>query len=113
MLRMKNGDYVPKGSGLETVSGSEAVLQRVLLRLTARRGALPFMESFGSRLWTLGQLKAAERQAAAEQYVAEALADEVGLKVDSVTLADSGSTAKLTVAATVEGTQLTAEVTLQ
>ena len=39
MLRMKNGDYVPKGSGLETVSGSEAVLQRVLLRLTARRGA--------------------------------------------------------------------------
>ena len=74
MLRMKNGDYVPKGSGLETVSGSEAVLQRVLLRLTARRGAFPFMESFGSRLWTLGQLKAAERQAAAEQYVAEALA---------------------------------------
>lgn len=56
MLRMKNGDYVPKGSGLETVSGSEAVLQRVLLRLTARRGAFPFMESFGSRLWTLGQL---------------------------------------------------------
>ena len=76
MLRMKNGDYVPKGSGLETVSGSEAVLQRVLLRLTARRGAFPFMESFGSRLWTLGQLKAAERQAAAEQYVAEALAEE-------------------------------------
>ena len=113
MLRMKNGDYVPKGSGLETVSGSEAVLQRVLLRLTARRGAFPFMESFGSRLWTLGQLKAAERQAAAEQYVAEALADEVGLKVDSVTLADSGGTAKLTVVATVEGTQLTAEVTLQ
>ena len=34
MLRMKNGDYVPKGSGLETVSGSEAVLQRVLLRLS-------------------------------------------------------------------------------
>ena len=32
MLRRKNGDYVPKGSGLETVSGSEAVLQRVLLR---------------------------------------------------------------------------------
>ena len=71
------------------------------------------MEDFGSRLWTLGQLRPAERQAAAEQYVAEALADEVGLKVDSVTLADSGGTAKLTVAATVEGTQLTAEVTLQ
>ena len=45
--------------------------------------------------------------------MAEALADEAGLKVDSVTLADSGGTAKLMVAATVEGTQLTAEVTLQ
>lgn len=41
MLRMKNGDYVPKGSGLETVSGSEAVLQRVLLRLTGAAGGSP------------------------------------------------------------------------
>ena len=40
MLRMKNGDYVPKGSGLETVSGSEVVLQRVLLRLTGGRSPL-------------------------------------------------------------------------
>ena len=113
MLRMKNGDYVPKGSGLETVSGSEAVLQRVLLRLTARRGAFPFMESFGSRLWTLGQLKAVERQAAAEQYVA-ALAEETGLTVDSVTLTQSGGEcAALTVQLTAGDTALTAEVALQ
>ena len=83
------------------------------MKLTARRGQFPFLEDFGSRLWMLGQLRPAERQAAAEQYVAEALADETGLKVDSVTMADSGGTAKLTVAATVEGTQLTAEVALQ
>ena len=103
MLRMKNGDYVPKGSGLETVSGSEAVLQRVLLRLTARRGAFPFMESFGSRLWTLGQLKAAERQA-----------EETGLTVDSVTLTQSGGEcAALTVQLTAGDTALTAEVALQ
>ena len=113
MLALVNGDYAAKGNGLAAVSGKEAVLQRVLMKLTARRGQVPFLEDFGSRLWTLGQLRPAERQAAAEQYVAEALADEVGLKVDSVTLADSGGTAKLTVAATVEGTQLTAEVTLQ
>ena len=113
MLALVNGDYAAKGNGLAAVSGKEAVLHRVLMKLTARRGQFPFLEDFGSRLWTLGQLRPAERQAAAEQYVAEALADEVGLKVDSVTLADSGGTAKLTVAATVEGTQLTAEVTLQ
>jgi len=113
MLALVNGDYAAKGNGLAAVSGKEAVLQRVLMKLAARRGQFPFLEDFGSRLWTLGQLRPAERQAAAEQYVAEALADEVGLKVDSVTLADSGGTAKLTVAATVAGTQLTAEVTLQ
>ena len=44
----------------------------------------------------------AERQAAAEQYVAEALADEAGLKVDSVALAESGGTAKLTVCVSCE-----------
>ena len=113
MLMLVNGDYVPQGNGLRSAKGDEAVLQRMLMKLTARRGQFPFMENFGSRLWTLDRLRPAERQAAAEQYVAEALADEVGLKVDSVTLADSGGTAKLTVAATVEGTQLTAEVTLQ
>ena len=113
MLALVNRDYAAKGNGLAAVSGKEAVLQRVLMKLMARRGQFPFLEDFGSRLWTLGQLSPVERQAAAEQYVAEALADEVGLKVDSVTLADSGGTAKLTVAATVEGTQLTAEVTLQ
>ena len=39
------------------------------MKLTARRGQFPFLEDFGSRLWTLGQLRPAERQAAAEQYV--------------------------------------------
>ena len=113
MLALVNGDYAAKGNGLAAVSGKEAVLQRVLMKLTARRGQFPFMENFGSQLWTLGQLHHAERQVAAEQYVTEALADETGLKVDSVTLADSGGTAKLTVVITAEETQLTAEVALQ
>lgn len=83
MLRMKNGDYVPKGSGLETVSGSEAVLQRVLLRLTARRGAFPFMESFGSRPVDAGAVKGGGAAGRGEQYVAEALAEETGLTGDA------------------------------
>ena len=53
MLMLVNGDYVPQGNGLRSAKGDEAVLQRMLMKLTARRGQFPFMENFGSRLWTL------------------------------------------------------------
>lgn len=114
MLAVVNGDYERRGNGLRQVSGQEGRLQRVLMKLTARRGQFPFMEDFGSRLWTLGRLKPAERQSAAEQYVAEALADEVGLRVEQVTLSageDGGMI--LTAELSAEGTLLTAEVALE
>ena len=114
MLMLVNGDYVPQGNGLRSAKGDEAVLQRMLMKLTARRGQFPFMENFGSRLWTLDRLRPAERQAAAEQYVAEALAEETGLTVDSVTLTQSGGEcAALTVQLTAGDTALTAEVALR
>ena len=77
MLMLVNGDYVPQGNGLRSAKGDEAVLQRMLMKLTARRGQFPFMENFGSRLWTLDRLRPAERQAAADlrstvPYTAEA-----------------------------------------
>jgi DNA-binding MarR family transcriptional regulator len=50
-LKLKNRDYCPDGSGgLERGDGAQAVLARVLFRLTARRGALPFLPELGSRL---------------------------------------------------------------
>ena len=70
-LKIRDGDYQRRGSGLAKVDGTEALLQRVLFKLTARRGAFPFVESLGSRLW--------------QQYAAEALRDE-GLTVEDVTL---------------------------
>ena len=109
MLALVNGDYQPRGNGLRTVTGDAALLQRILLKLTVHRGQFPFGEEFGSRLWTLSQLRPSERQAAAEQYVVEALADEAGLKA----LAESGGTAKLTVCVSVNGTQMTVEAALQ
>ncbi len=72
-----DGDYVPDGmGGLTALSGGEEVLARVLYRLTARRGALPFLPNLGSRLYLLPREPAARRQSAAAQYVAEALAEE-------------------------------------
>lgn len=50
-LELKNGDYLADGvGGLRRVGGREALLQRVLFRLTARRGGFPFWETLGSRL---------------------------------------------------------------
>lgn len=95
-LGLRNGDYVPDGAGgLRRVSGQEALLQRVLFRLTARRGAFPFWETLGSRLWQLGRVPAGQRQGAAEQYVAEALAEEPGLTVENVELTAKGDGAVL------------------
>nr|WP_326186459.1 hypothetical protein [uncultured Oscillibacter sp.] len=97
-LELRNGDYVPNGvGGLRRVGGREALLQRVLFRLTARRGTFPFWEDLGSRLWQLGQVPPAGRQAAAKQYVTEALADERGVTVENVELApDAEGAAALT-----------------
>ena len=63
--KLMDGDYVPDGmGGLTALSGGEEVLARVLYRLTARRGALPFLPNLGSRLYQLGREKPAARQAA-------------------------------------------------
>lgn len=43
-LCLRNGDYVPDGrGGLRQAEGQEALLERVLFRLTARRGTFPFL----------------------------------------------------------------------
>ena len=43
-LKLENGDYVPDGKGGHVrLGGAEEVLARVLFRLTARRGAVPFL----------------------------------------------------------------------
>ncbi len=103
-LALRDGDYVPNGvGGLRRVGGQEALLQRVLFRLTARRGMFPFWEELGSQLWQLGKIPAAERQAAAKQYVAAALAGEKGLTVERVELAPNAD----------GGTVLTAELSYE
>ena len=106
-LELKNGDYLPDGAGrLRRVGGREALLQRALFRLTARRGSFPFWESLGSRLWELGRVPAHKRQSAARQYVTEALAEEP-VTVENVTL-DQGPSgaAAVTAALRYEGEDL-------
>lgn len=113
-LMMRNGDYVSDGAaGLCRVSGREALLQRVLFRLTARRGSFPFWESLGSRLRQLGQLPAAARQTAAKQYVTEALAEERDVRVESVTLMERDGRAMLLAELSCEGEPMTVSMELR
>lgn len=89
-LALQNGDYLSDGAGgLRRVEGREALLQRVLYRLTARRGQFPLLPELGSELWKLGQRSPSERQAAAEQAVVQALEEEP-LTVKTVTLRAGG-----------------------
>lgn len=95
--KLVKGDYVPNGAGgLVELSGAEEVLARVLFRLTARRGGLPFLPSLGSRLHLVLRERPSARQALAAQYVAEALEEEKDLKVTGVELLPQGEGADLT-----------------
>lgn len=109
--KLSRGDYVPDGAGgLTVLSGGEEVLARVLYRLTARRGALPFLPGLGSRLYLLGRERPSARQALAAQYVTEALREEPELSVRSVKLEQNGERGALTVSLDWRGEELTARV---
>lgn len=84
-LKIRDGQYVPgAGGSLETVEGEAEVVQRVLMRLAARRGGFAPDPEYGSRLHTLCRLKPGQRAAAAQQFVREALAAETEAEVRSV-----------------------------
>lgn len=112
-LKIHNGDYIPDGlGGVVRCQGADALLERVLFRLTARRGGLPFLPELGSRLYLLGREPAAQRASAAKLYVSEALSGE-DVTVTGVTLSpeDQGRM-RLTVALEHQGAELSAALVL-
>lgn len=114
-LKLENGRYVPNTQGsLERVSGKEELLQRIRMKLTARRGGFAAMPDFGSRLYLLGRTRPSERSSVAAQYVAEALADEKGLRLESLRLTDRGDgSADLALSFTASGEALQLETRIQ
>lgn len=95
-LKIRDGDYVSDGvGGMVRVKGRDALLQRALFKLTARRGGFPFLENLGSALYALGGETASRRQSAAEAAVAQALAEEKNLRVERVELDGDRLTVRL------------------
>ena len=72
-------------------SVTQALLARVLFRLTARRGQFPFLPEMGSRLYLLGRERPSAREALALQYVTEALAQEADLAGLGTELKEDGT----------------------
>ena len=112
-LSLRNGDYVPDGTGgLRRAEGREALLERVLFRLTARRGAMPFLPELGSRLHLVLRERPSVWQTLCAQYVAEALREEREAAVTSVELKRQGDSARLIIQLEWRGETLTAEMAL-
>lgn len=90
-LKLSQGQYVlgENRAPVET-DETEELSQRIACRLRVHRGAFLPMPDFGSRLWTLGRVGRADRETAARQFVLEALSDETGLTLESLTLEDPG-----------------------
>lgn len=111
--KLINGEYVPNGAGgLTTLEGAQEVLARVLFRLTARRGGLPFRPNLGSRLYQVLREKPSARQALAAQYAAEALEEETDLKLSGVEWQDTEDGGRVVVRLEWRGETLTAQVDL-
>ena len=104
-LKFDTGAYVKnKYGGFATVSGEDETVQRVLMKLTARRGAFAPLPEFGSELYTLPRLKRSQRETAARQMVHDALADEADVTVTEVSYAEKdGDTGVVTVALSIGG----------
>lgn len=112
MLILREGDYVPDGQGgFSTATGAAEVLERILWKLTVRRGSFPFLPQLGSRLHLLGRVPAKEREAVAAQYAAEALSDEE-VTVQETRLTWEGEQAMLTLRLDWQGEELTATMEL-
>lgn len=111
--KLCNGDYIADGlGGVERCAGTDALLERVLFRLTARRGQFPPLPELGSRLYLLGREPVPQRLSAARQYVAEALAEE-DVSVSEVILTPAGDgRARLMVYLTSQGEELSVTMTV-
>ena len=111
--RRNTGNGTKDGlGGVVRSQGADALLERVLFRLTARRGGLPPLPQLGSRLYLLGREPAAQRLSAARQYVAEALAEEAVTVTDIALAPAEQDRTRLTVQLEYQGTDLSVSLVI-
>lgn len=112
-ISVQNGRYTASRSGgLDTVTGTAELAQRLTMKLAARRGGFAPMPSYGSRLYTLaGAVKPSERAAAARQFATEALADEENVTISALSVTEGGGTLNIALTLEVSGGTLSINLT--
>lgn len=92
-MKLIQGKYVPEQRlGFARLTGEEELLQRICMKLKARRGSFYPLPEYGSRLHLLTNVKPSARETAARQYILEALADETDLVLENVEISYEGET---------------------
>ena len=111
-LLIRNGDYAPDGKGgFKRAQGSDELLQRVLFKLTARRGSFPFLPALGSELCRLPREKPSAWNSLARQYAAQALeGEDLTVEDARVTPRGGGAAVELVLKGRGETLELTVEV---
>lgn len=93
-LKLKDGRYSARARSIETVTDYEELAQRIMMKLTARRGKFWPKPDYGSKLYKLinGE-KPSNRENAVRQYVLEALSDEKDIELQTVDIKETASDA--------------------
>ena len=110
---LRGGDYVPDGfGGFVRLQEEEALLERALFKVSCRRRGFPFLAEPRSRLRELGWLRPSARNAAAQQYAAQAL-EGMGIEVTGARVRMvSDDQADVAIELVYDGAQRTVEVTV-
>ncbi|MDE6108538.1 MAG: hypothetical protein K2F83_07730 [Oscillospiraceae bacterium] len=109
-MLLREGDYVPNGQGgFQRAEGAAEVLERVLWKLTVKRGSFPFLPELGSRLHLLNKVPVKERETMAARYAHEALANEE-VTIREAKLTREGERGILALKLDWQGEELTATV---
>lgn len=111
---IENGDYVPDGKGgFVMAEGIDAVVQRVIYRLSVPQGSFLPQPEFGSLLSTLCREKPSSWEALAGQYVRLAVEEEEDVTLDRVSLSPlTGGKVELTVYLLWQGDTVSFSLTL-
>ena len=111
--KLTNGDYtLSGGGGFSRAYGSEALLCRILFRLSARRGKFELMPDMGSRLWLLPSKPRSMWQRYAWEAVAEALSAEA-VSLTAVTVEERNGRLYVAAELSCDNENLTVEVTVR
>ncbi|NCC67986.1 MAG: hypothetical protein EOM14_07290 [Clostridia bacterium] len=95
-LKLENGNYVPANyQGFAQISEMDELAQRLMMKLTAKRGKFLPLPDYGSRLYLLPKIMPSQRETTARQYVIEALADEEDVELTDFEFSQTGISAQM------------------